>query len=477
MAKCRTECTVPTMGMGTQGKDAKLFISATDPIEGCVNIRTDMYTSISSDLGDVSTYFNKLARPADQLNCPAPLCNTSGTLYFGFLMEEGIPADPDAEPPVEGTDDVFGTTTVSFHTDAAARDYAAGVINYYLVFNEAGTYEVNTKINSSCTVVPNSVEFNSTVVLGEEELFPKEVLVQYAIDEASNFLPSTDCGMDIEVAVTPTDATTAGSTVGISTLSMVDDREAFEQNETIIMTCVDEIDLPMESELTDPTCLGQAVDDTSVAPELSITAQLVTGNFFKLNPLLHKKDVTTTFDVECMTQPIEEVTVNGTTLYGIRLPNYHAEECSFLSAYLPACNATEGMLKYSSLTTLSEPEFDTFKLATDSETGETYLYFSPDYEGYEATITYPITREATIYEANTDFDEGRRIRVMIPFRYTNGYHGYIISESAYFTSFPFGWSSTENTPMEFTVSFKRSGDKFFDVVLMEDDVLTQKAEW
>lgn len=448
---CRVACDIPVMGMGTQSKNNRIFVSVTDPIQGCVNIKTDTYASISSTLGTPSAAFKKFDKPVDQMNCPEPLCITTGTLDVGFVTNE---------------EDTLVPTTLVYNSDEAAIDYVNGVVSLYAKLYAAGSYDVAITVGEPCE--SSSVTLTQTIVGGESDIYPKEILIQKSLDEALEVLSPTDCGMTFTIEITPNNAQSASNIVGISSLSMVKDKVDFEQNETIQITCVDELDFPNDIDLTDPTCLGQAPDETSITLEMTITAEQVTGNWMRLNSLLHKTDETKSFAVECYTKTIAQHTVNGTTIYGIRLPNFFGEECSFVSAYLPACDAIEGRLNYSSIANMTQPDFEAFKVITDEVTGDKYVIFNEAHNGYPVMGTYPIEKSAIVYEANTNFVEGRKIRILIPFELKNGYTGFIRSDNAFCTSFPFGFSSTEDTPMEFTFTFMREKDRFYHMVLLED---------
>lgn len=451
---CRKTCDIPVMGMAKQANN-QLFINVTDPIVGCMNINAKNYASITSTVGGTPSASYKVHdRPEDQLNCPEPLCITTGTLYVNFSTTG---TDPDIE---------VGATSVTFFRDEAALDYVNGAVTGYVVLTGAGSYEVKTTVGDRCGGTP--VEFTDTFVGGEDDIYPKTFLVQHSFEESATVLEPSDCGMQVVVTVTPADVDSAANEVGISSFSVLEDAADFQQNDTIMFKCIDELDLPIEVDLTDPTCLGQAADPDSVNLELSVTAQQVTGNYMRLNPMLHETDETTAFMVECKTKTIGTVTVNGQQFQGVLLDHYYPEECGFLSAYLPACDANDGKLTYNSIANAFEPDLITYKVLQDVASGEYFMVFNEDYAGKPVTITYPVEKAAKVYEGNTNFIEGRRIKVIIPFEYKNGWRGYYMSEDAFVTSFPFGWSRTEDTPMEFTIVFKKHGDKFFKVVLFED---------
>lgn len=447
MVKCRTSSDVPVMGMGVQPKNNKIYLSVTDPIQGCVTIPTDTYKSVTSTLGDVAVNFHKYDKPTDQLNCPEPLCITTGTLFFNFLATTG------------GTP-TYSPTKLVFHDYESTAYFMNGVITYYLKFEDAGNFTVKTKVGDGT----NSIEFNDVLTLDGATT----LLIQHAMDEALGLLPNTDNGVTIEIEITPSDTSSGAQKVGISSIALATDKSDFEQNEVIVLTCIDEVDLPSEVDLSDLTCLGQFPDPESVTPELSITAQQVTGNYWKLNPLLHKLDNISSFVIESMTKTIATVSVNGTDYQGIRLLNYYADECSFVSAYLPTCEAVEGRLRYNSISNAVEPDLDTFKILTDKLSGDTFMVFNNENANMVATITFPVEKRSTTLEANTDFVDGRRVRVVVPFKFKNGYNGYYLSESAFVTSFPFGWSSTDTTPLEFTIAFKYENNHFYRIVLFED---------
>lgn len=451
MAKCRANCDVPVMGIGTAKKNNKIFASITAPIEGCVNIRTSDYTSISSAIGSPSATFRQYRRPADQLNCPEPLCITTGTLYVNF-SQGGDPVD-------------VAATEVTYEVENHAEDYVTGVINWYMQLMEAGTYEVTTKVQDKCG--GQEVEFTDAIVGKDTDSYPKYVLIQHAMDEATTVLAPTHCGMKITVSVKPA-LENADAEVGISSISMVMDKSEFEANATVMMTCIDELDFPTDVDLTDLTCLGQAPDPESISMEMTVTAQQVTGNVLKLNPLLHKSDETTAFDVVCKTHKIETVTVNGVEYQGFMMAGFYAEECSFMMAYLPACDATEGMLEYNTMKNAAQPDDKAFKVLVDEETGLGYIVFNEVHAGLDAVVTYPVEKRAIVYDATDEFTEGTRIRFMAPIEFKNGYKGYVISENAFVTSFPLGWSSSEDTPMEFTITFMKEKGRFYKVVLIDE---------
>lgn len=448
MAKCRGDVNIPYMGMGIQAKNNKAWVSVTDPIEACIRVRTNTYSGLTGG----TAMWSQFDRPDDQMNCPEPLCNTSGTLF----LSQTAPAQP---------------VTVTYELQDATEDYINGVESLYLIMNEAGVVNVEVSITdkSGTESVKFKDHFNP-----QTQALPATFLLQHAVDEALTMMPSTDDGMVITISIQgvephDTEAGKVAPTVGISSFSMVQDKADFEQNETISFTCMDELDFPSEVDLTDPTCLGQAPDPDSISTEMTITAQQVSGNFMKLNPLLHLSDETEAFDIGSVNKSIANFTVNGKGVFGVKLPNFSDIECSFMSAYLPACDANAGRLSYNTVANDYEPDLTNFKVITDTD-GTRYAIFAHDYKDQSVTVTYPVVKSAKIYDATAEFTVGRRIRFVAPFEYKNGYKGYIISDNAFVTSFPFGWSSTEDTPLEFTITFMNVDGRYFRTVLLDQDV-------
>lgn len=429
--KCRGKCEIPFIGMNRQAKNNRLYISVIDPIEACINIRTDRYKNLTNG----TARFMAFDRPKDQMNCPEPLCVTTGTLYV---------------KPTDGET----VATLTYEREDYAIDYVNGVVSYYAVLP-------NEKVELTVSITDKANGATVTFTDVYEKGAPRTVLVQHALDEANTVLPATENGLKLTVSIK-----SAGE-VGISSLSMVQDKADFEMNEVIAFTCIDELDFPTEVDLTDPTCLGQDIDEESISLEMTVTAQQVTGNFMRLNSLIHETNETEFFEVRCIKKAIHQVTVNGTNYQGIRLPNYYTKECGFVTAYLPACDALEGYLKLNTIANGTKPDLQSFKVLVDATTGYYYAIFADTYQDVEVTVSYPRTRSAKVYEANTDFVEGRRIRLVAPFEYKNGQKGYYMSEDAFVTSFPFGWSSSDNTPLEFNITFKKREGRFYKVIVFD----------
>lgn len=445
---------IQTMGMNAQNTNNRLYLGVTEPIVSCVNIRADKYQTLKSIGGTVLSKYDNFDRPKDQLNCPEPLCTTTGTLWFNFLT-------------TTQSDVIIPTAThIGYKDNASTIDYINGVINYYLVFKEKGSYEVTTRVSDNDKQV--IAEFKDTLILGDSEAYPKTIIIQHSMDEADSLLPATENGITIDISILPLDLESAGKTVGISSISMVEDKSDYEQNDVVVITCVDTLSLPIEIDVTDPSCLGQRPDATSVAPEFTVTAGRVSGNYLKLHALLHELDTTSAFDIEVIKKKIQQYTINGKTFWAVKLIDYFDEECGFISAYLDGCDALEGKLEYNTIKNLAEADTGTFKVIVDIETQERYMIFNEDYKNKDVTITYPISRDAKKYHANTNFTEGKKIRVVIPFDYANGYSGYIVSHNAFVSSFPFGWGR-EETPFEFTIKFLKDdkSENFFDVVIFD----------
>lgn len=448
---CHTEVEVPTIGVGKQSKKSKIFVSVIDAIRGCIQFRTDRYSNLTGL--DGSPTFQPYNKPEDQMNCPEPLCVTSGTLQLSLTNGYGY----EAEATYTSQDD--------------ARDYVQGVVSYYITINHHGAYEITTKLN------PNGgseIQRTTNLVYYAGDTFPKTVLIQHPVEDFNAVLQGGATGFQTKVHVKfELEDHTTPVQFGLSSISLVQDRRVFDNNDVVVLTCVDDLDIPMELELNDPTCLGQDPDVESFAPELSINAQLVSGNYLKLFGLLEQTDTTTAFEIKTDRVTPESVALNrhqATQLAStaVRLPNYHPEECGYLSAQAVSCDAMEGKLAYNTLERLTSnlaPE--EFMVYQDPITQDWYMVFDSMYLGVEMIITYPVRKEATVYDIKDEYPEGRRIRIMLPISYKNGRQAYLLSENAFVTSFPFGWSSTENTVLSFTVRFMKHGTSFGKIVVLE----------
>lgn len=448
MNKCRGKCNVQLQGTKIQDKELKVYLNVSTPIQSCVKVRADRHTGVTSTVGDPEAIFKKFERPRDVLNCPEPLCNTTGTLYLGFLNETA-------------------PTSVSYKVDELLKNYHGGVVNAYFVFRDPGMYTITTTVSDN-EDTSNKAEFTDQIVVADNEPMPKVVVLPHSMDTSKSFLKGTDHSFTIGYTITPGDAESAKNKVGISTISMTQTKQDWENNHTVILSCIDSFDMPNTVDLADPTCFGQDINPDSVELEITLSVQQMTANYMMLNPLIHSASDEIVAKMECLGGIAEEVEVCGKKYAGVMLPGYYQDECGYTVASIEACDAADGALKFSTIKNFDEPDQQNYKLLTDTNSGKTFAVVNNDYLGAKLVVIYPKTADAEILEATTEFDDGRRTRARIPFSFTNGRSGYFEFDDIVVTKFPMGWSTSENTPSEFTMKVRKNNNKFYRVVTFTD---------
>lgn len=452
MNKCRGKCNIQLQGSKIQDKELKVYANVSTPIQTCVKIRADRHSGVTSDLGDPTETFKKFERPRDVLTCPEPLCNTTGTLYVGFLGS--------GEGPAAGTH-------IKYEVEELLKDYYEGVVNAYFTFRNPGSYTIVTKVYDKADP-SNGVEFTDVVVIGENEPLPKFVVLPHSMDTAETKLKPSDNPFVIEYIITPNDAASAQHEVGISTISMTKTKQDWENNATVVLSCIDTFDMPNTVDLADATCFGQEINPDSVELEITLSVQQMSANYMLLNPLIHSAADEVVAKMVCLGGTAETIKCCGKEFTGMRLPGYYLEECGYTVVSIEACDAVSGALKYSTIKNFDKPDQQNYKILTDTNTGDVFAVISDDYLGEKLTVIYPRAADAEIMEATTEFDDGRRTRIRIPFSFTNGRSGYFEFDDVIITSFPLGWSTTENVASEFTIRVRKHDNVFYRVVMFTD---------
>lgn len=238
----------------------------------------------------------------------------------------------------------------------------------------------------------------------------------------------------------------------ISSISVFDSIEDFENNDVVQMGCLTTIEGDDAIDAAEATCVNAtARHDLSTYPtfERTITGTKVTENYQKLNPLIGKGSAKKAY--ELVTEKFTPVAAD--TYAKIVLGDAYAKECGFITVDA-GCN----LLKRYDIPADVAVDDDHFLVRVQSD-GTTAILMNANLAGHEVTITYP--REASVNETVADLDNVdtvvKRTKLYVPYSLSNGKKMAKVYGNVLVTSFTDNLGE-EDTEFSVTVSIQRAAD-------------------
>ena len=199
----------------------------------------------------------------------------------------------------------------------------------------------------------------------------------------------------------------------ISSIAIFDSIEDFEKNDVVKMRCLTSLDADDAIDAAEATCANPNArhDTSSPSFERTLTGNLATENYLKLNPLVGKGDATKGFEI--VTQ---KFTVGDGTTYGIVvLPDLFEKECGFIQVAAEC----ELLKRYDipALVAVDEEHFIVGKTGNSLDA----IYLNKNLIGKEVTVSYP--REATLVKeevADIDNVDNNKVELYVPYTMSNG---------------------------------------------------------
>lgn len=420
MARCLNELVANGITNNKLDKFMEVDFSITEDIDSCLKINTRNYLETSG----VAAY-NKLDRPDDKLNCHVVGCINTGTLSIDFSGVE----DEDK--------------SVKFNISTNALRIAGGVIMFY-AYLPAGTHSIDVAV-SDIVDVENGDVYTFDVDAPIEDFYPVAIdlssLPNYI--EGTGWLP-TDKGIQIEVLFADEE-----TNVGISSIQIFESVEVLEANDTVKISCLDDITGDITVDATDATCFGGGYDADSVAVEKTITGKKATPNYWKLNPLMQKSDKIDGFILSRERKEVLKTVVNGINYGYVELNDLYEKECSYVYAALDdSCNVTDSVLN--KVQTPVALKLNTNQFIVNG----TKLLVNKELIGKMLMVSYPKAAEVEHYVANDEALPYRHTK-MSYVRTTNDGVRYVYTfNNVLVTSFPDSLNKDEAT-FEFTATIQR----------------------
>ncbi len=451
MARCTNEKLISKIGMKSLSKTTEVSFAVMTDIDSCVKVNTKNYIDY---LGTSATY-NAFKVPADMFSCLPEGCKNSGTLVV-----------------TNGAGLVSGAT---FVIRADATEFATGVITYYAYFPTAGKYDLKSVISDIAdTNQSNAYTYENTFEAQNEGFYPVVIdLSKVPSTQTGTGWQAMDGGIIIHL-----EAAGVGSdnsvipTIGFSSIYVYDSIEDFEVNDTVMVGCLDEVSGDITADPRDASCFGGGYDPSSVAVEKTITGKSATPNYWKLNPLVRKGDLTTGWIPQTVEKTVGAITVEGISYGYVQLSDMNLDECGFLLATIADnCNVADAMLNRLNSPvplTLNEKQYIVLDGTTTAMGDAGKILFHETLAGQNVVISYPKQVEVEHFVGNDSALEGRKTRMTITKEQTDGVKIVQVHNNVLVTSFPDSITNEETT-FPFTISIQRDRNgNFFEIYRVKE---------
>lgn len=417
MARCKNDSVLAKIGVNKITKDMEVDFTVLSTLPDCKRINAKAYLSNKNGSTAVTATFSTMTRPKNQFECMGGNCVTSGTLFNG------------------------GATTV-YHAPFDGTEFANGVITFYT----KGATSVTVKVSSDADFT-NADSYTVTPGTAGADGFSAVIvdLSKTPTTEGTGWSPSAT---GVYISIAPTGAT--ASEIGISSIAIYDEKEDFETNAVVKISCLTDISGDIDIDTAEETCWTGGYDTDGLSFERTITGKALTPNYWLLNPLLGKGTATKGFEITT----IERTVVADDGHGKITLADMAQDECGFIGiALADNCDVTEGMLTRLNVPTLIDMGEMHF-IVIPGEEGLTDIYFNSALVGQTVVISYP--KEVEIEELVADVDNVGTRRVMMSYKeeQTDGTKWVYVYGNVLVTTFPQSLTEDE-TEFSFTINIKK----------------------
>lgn len=419
MARCKNDALLAKIGVNKITKDMEVDFTVLSTLPDCKRINAKAYVSnVNAQSAAVVPTYSGMTKPANQFECMGGNCVNSGTLY----------------PTVSGG-------TITYHAPFDGTEFAEGIITFYTKGVTSAVVKISSDANftnaDSYTVTPgNAADDGFSAVIVDLSATPTAV--------GDGWTPSAN---GVYIAITPTGT---ANEIGISSIAIFDEKEDFETNAVVKISCLTDISGDIDIDAAEETCWTGGYDTEDLTFERTITGKALTPNYWLLNPLLGKGTATKGFEIT----GVEKVIVADGDYGKITIADMYQDECGFVGISLADnCDVTEGMLVRLNVPSVM-PMADNHFIVVPGEEGLTDIYFNPLMVGQTVVVSYP--KEVEIEELVADVDNvgTRRYQMSYKETQTDGTKWVYVYGNVLVTSFPQSINEDE-TEFEFTINIKK----------------------
>lgn len=450
MSNCRAKALAHKISLEAVNKNLEVYCNVMKDIDSCAKINTIHYLEASGNAG-----YSRTTVPEDLLNiCQSTGCKNTGTLTVNG--EKGASA--------------------KFSSISDATYYFAGLAYFYVkvesfvATQEAPTamYKVTTKISDlKDTKQTNADTYETTLKVSNNGFYP--ITIDLAKmpkkTEGTGWKASTNGTV---ISITVENVNESGEVqekpvvAGISSIAFFDGIDKLENNDVVVLGCLDSIAGDDSFDTLEQTCKKAQLDNSSVTITKTVSATQYTPNVDLLNPMYEDSDEITGYYMYGRVFTVEKAPSGD---YGyLHIPDVFTYECGFIYASLnDNCNITDAQMRRvnnPNLLALNELQFQvlTTKQNQNLDIVGAELYFSKELIGREVYISYPKTADdvkVAVYK--TDGMNDVRFSMNYQKKYSDNTIKVVTFPNVLVTTFPDGYSKDENQ-LDFEFSIQPNDD-------------------
>lgn len=425
MARCNMDALLDKISEKKLTKQEEVSFTLHVDLPDCRKIDTKNYETAAEGAS-----YNRWTKPLNRFECLRNGCTNTGTLTMASAND-----------------------AVLYHANFDANEYAAGVLTFYV--KPATTPATVTVTISSDKALTNADVYTVNIASGDIQ---DDGFAPVFIDLAQ--APASETGTGWSASVAGAYIQLSASVVtGYSSLSLFESIYDFEINDTVKVGCLSEIGGSFDVDALEATCTEAGYDDSLSNLEYTVTGNLVTPNYWKLNPLLAKGDTTVGYFPNTVEKTVESYQ-NGA--YGhITITDAYQDECGYWAAQIADdCNFSDAFLTQLSIpimTTIDEGHYQVIK----NDDGTTDVIVNAALIGKNIRVSYPqeVTIESELV-ADVENLNAVHTRMTVPRETSDGVRYLLIFDNVLITSFP-ATINTEETEFSFTINIQRNKDGIF----------------
>ena len=374
--------------------------------------------------GDTQPSTNTYARPENKFECSRNGCVNSGTATLASAEQ-----------------------TLTYRT-GDATEFSAGVVTFYVAPGENAPAAVTFKIGDTQAMTNADVyTVNITAAMvGDDGFAPVVIdLSQTPSSVVGNGWTASSGGAFIQLS--------ADKIVGFSSIAIFEALEDFELIDIIKMQCVTSAGDDMSFSTIEDTCQAVAYDSNINTLSFSLTANMVSANYFRANPMYAAGDKTEGFYTRTIKRTVEAYSYGGNNYGKITLADANQDECGRIALQIVNdCEPT--ILRLLSIPTIVNVGEEQYQVINNAD-GTTDIIVNAVHVGSELRVSYPQTAEileATFSNFNLEGKEGSLVWTR---HLSDGSTIVDVFDNIFVTTFP---RSISNTAATFSWAFSAARD-------------------
>lgn len=396
-----------------------------DNLQSCKKVNTKYPVS---QVEDCPAYYDRNLIPDNVFECNRQGCVNGGT--YKFTLETGKT--------------LCGGV---YRANYDALEWLGGIVTFYAKIEADTTVKFEISDTDAFT---NSDTFTFNLKFADADFngfIPVVVdLLHGTLTEKGTGWEATTSGAYIKI--------TGDKSFGVSTITIFDEIEDFDVNDTVKIGCVQSIAGDNNLDVIEKKCASAQYSNDITGIEVTVSGNTATPNYWLLNPRLRSTtDFLGSINVTDEKTVVAE-TINGRDYGVIEVPDAYGFECMYYGAQISGegCSVTEDTLVRSNIPTPVSLDIKHFQVIKQ-DNGVKFV-FNKDLVGSAMLISYPQQVEIERQEATKDAVGERRTTMRYTKETSDGEKYIYTYKNVFVTKFPENINNSDENTFEFTLNIQ-----------------------